>query len=36
VVPAEDFGAATARLMQSGVRGQQLEFRALEGFGISR
>jgi NAD(P)-dependent dehydrogenase (short-subunit alcohol dehydrogenase family) len=36
VVPAEDFGAATARLMQSGVRGQQLEFRALEGFGLSR
>jgi 3-oxoacyl-[acyl-carrier protein] reductase len=36
VVPAEDFGEAMGRLLQSGVRGQQLEFRTLEGFGRSR
>lgn len=35
VVPAEDFGVAMGRLLQSGVRGQQLEFRTLERFGLS-
>lgn len=36
VVPAAEFGAAVARLVQSGVRGQQLEFHSLERFGLSR
>lgn len=36
VVPSEQFGAAIGNLLQSGVRGQQLEFQTLERFGAAR